>query len=230
MHILKTGCSIFAILICSVAYAAESTCFGTTSNGGLEAGVKLPTSGTNFSTYSTGGSAAGRTYVHSKVRDVILAAYEALGKAMPKKVFVYGETGWASGGRIRPHRTHQNGLSADFMVPVIDASGTSVPLPTSALNRFGYDIEFDTAGRFADFRIDFEAMAEHLFQLNATARKRGVGIALVIFDPPLVPKLFEAARGPYLKENLKFMKRSAWVRHDEHYHVDFSLPCKPMPN
>jgi len=27
---------------------------------------------------------------------------------------------------------------------------------------------------------------------------------------------------------LNFMKGEAWVRHDEHYHVDFAVPCKPL--
>ena len=25
----------------------------------------------------------------------------------------------------------------------------------------------------------------------------------------------------------RFMKGKPWVRHDEHYHVDFAAPCKP---
>ena len=25
----------------------------------------------------------------------------------------------------------------------------------------------------------------------------------------------------------KFMQGAAWVRHDEHYHVDFAVPSKP---
>jgi penicillin-insensitive murein endopeptidase len=112
---------------------------------------------------------------------VVLSAYQSLERAAPGKIFVYGETGWKSGGRIRPHRTHQNGLSVDFMVPVLDRTGRSVPLPTSALNRFGYDIEFDAAGRYQDLEIDFAAVAEHLYQLDAAARRRGIGIALVIF-------------------------------------------------
>jgi penicillin-insensitive murein endopeptidase len=141
-------------------------------------------------------------------------------------VFVYGETGWKSGGRIRPHRTHQNGLSVDFMVPVLDKAGRSVPLPTSALNRFGYDIEFDTAGRYEGLEVDFPAIAEHLYQLHAAARAHGSGIALVIFDRAYLPRLFATPRGPYLQQNLNFMKRQPWVRHDEHYHVDFAVKCQ----
>ncbi len=160
--------------------------------------------------------------------EVIVAAYTALEKSAPGRMFVYGETGRASGGHIRPHRQHQNGLSVDFFVPVRDRTGRSVPLPTSAANRFGYDIEFDKDGRFEDYTIDFESLAEHLYQLQAAAKTRRVGIALVILDPPYLPKLFATARGSFLVQNMKFLKRAAWVRHDEHYHVNFAVNCMPI--
>ncbi|OYU25295.1 MAG: replication initiation protein [Burkholderiales bacterium PBB2] len=206
--------------------AAESQCYGTVSNGRLEGGVKLPSEGPNFTSYSTLAAAAGRTYVHSKVAEIIVLAYEALAKDKPSNTYVYGETGWSSGGRIRPHRTHQNGLSVDFFVPVQDASGKSVPLPTSVTNKLGYDIEFNAKAKYEEYTIDFEATAEHLYQLQVAAKANGAGIALVIFDIEFLPKLFATARGPYLQKELPFMKGKPWVRHDEHYHVDFRVPCK----
>ena len=207
--------------------AAESQCFGTVSNGRIERSTKLPINGANFSSYSTAAAAAGRTHVHSKVAEIVTNAYAALAVAKPDFTYVYGEAGWPLGGRIRPHRTHQNGLSVDFFVPVRNKEGQSVPLPTGVTNRFGYDIEFDSNARYGQYLIDFPAMAEHLYQLHVAAKARGAGIALVIFDPPLLPKLFATPRGPYLQQNLPFMKGRAWVRHDEHYHVDFAGPCRP---
>jgi len=220
--------ALAAVALTTHARAAESTCYGTVAKGRLEGGVRLPPSGANFSAYSSIGAAAGRTYVHSKVRDVVVAAYEALEKSAPSKVFVYGETGWAGGGRIRPHRTHENGLSVDFFVPVTDASGASVPIPGGVTNRFGYDIEFDAHGRFEGYTIDFAAIGAHLVELQRAAQARGVGIALVIFDPPYQPLLFATEHGPFLRDTFTFMKKPAWVRHDEHYHVDFAAPCKPL--
>jgi penicillin-insensitive murein endopeptidase len=218
-----THCLFAATLLLSAAAQAnESVCFGTVANGRLENGVQLPDSGTNFSAYSSLATAVGRNYVHSKVHTVVLTAYEAMSKTVPDVVFVYGETGWRSGGRLRPHRTHQNGLSVDFMVPIRDDSGKSVPLPTNAFNRYGYDIEFEP------YQIDYPAIAEHLYQLKQAAVTAGIDIALVIFDPPMLPRLFETPRGPYLKKHLKFMPTPAWVRHDEHYHVDFGVACKPL--
>jgi penicillin-insensitive murein endopeptidase len=173
-------------------------------------------------------SASGRNYVHSKVAGVVIRSYAALETSLPQKTFVYGETGWAGGGRFRPHRTHQNGLSVDFMVPVVNPDGKSVPLPGTALNRFGYDLEFDDRGKIKDFTIDFEAIGEHLCQLDVAARAGSIDIATVIFDPPYLPKLLETPRGAYLKENIRFFQGKAWWRHDEHYHVDFTVPCRPL--
>jgi penicillin-insensitive murein endopeptidase len=151
-----------------------------------------------------------------------------LASVVPNKVFVYVETGWQSGGRFRPHRTHQNGLSVDFFVPVMDSNGQSVRLPISAFNKFGYGIDFDAAGKFENLTIDFEALGEHLYQLTIAAQKAGNSIALVILDPPYLDKLFSTKHGAFLKQNVRFMKGAAWVRHDEHYHVDFQVPCKQM--
>jgi len=207
--------------------ATESQCFGTVSNGRVKGSVKLPTSGANFTAYSTLAATVGRTYVHSGVAETVARAYSALQVASPSTIYVYGETGWPSGGRFRPHRTHQNGLSVDFFVPVRNAEGKSVPLPTGVTNRFGYDIEFDAEAKHGEYTIDFPAISEHLYQLHVAAKAGGIGIALVIFDTPFLPKLFATPRGAYLRKNLPFMKGKPWVRHDEHYHVDFAVPCRP---
>ena len=226
------GAAILAVALSGHAapvLAAESQCHGTVSRGRIQDSVKLPADGQNFSAYSAVGVVAGRTHVHSKVAAILLAAYGELAKSRPSTVYVYGETGWPSGGRLRPHRTHQNGLSVDFFVPVRNAAGQSVPLPTGVTNKLGYDIDFDQAGKYGEYTIDFPALAEHLYQLHRAAQARGVGVSLVIIDPAYLPRLFDTERGPHLRKALPFMKGKPWVRHDEHYHVDFSVPCKPGP-
>lgn len=216
------------VLAAQIATANESTCFGSVSNGRLDGGVKLPTDGRNFQPYGILGATLGRTYVHSKVRDAVVAAYAALENAAPGTTFVYGETGWAGGGSIRPHRTHQNGLSVDFMVPVTAAGGRPATLPRNLVNRFGYDIEFDAQARYESLSIDFEAIGEHLYQLDHAAKQAGIGIAQVIFDKQFLPRLFATRRGTWLKQRLRFMRGEPWIRHDEHYHVDFAVACRPM--
>ncbi|MES3024056.1 MAG: penicillin-insensitive murein endopeptidase [Pseudomonadota bacterium] len=210
------------------AGAADSVCYGSSSKGRLEGGVRLPDGGTNFEPYSRLGVQLGRTHVHSAVARTLLDAYAVLALARPATRYVYGETGWAKGGRIRPHRTHQNGSAVDLMVPVLNVEGRSVPLPSHAGNKFGYAVEFDAAGRAADLRIDFEAIADHLAALHTAAQKNGIRIERVIIEPAYIPLLGGARQGEFIKRHIPFMQGKAWIRHDEHYHVDFTLPCRPL--
>lgn len=213
--------------VASLCTASEPTsvCTGTPEKGRLEHGWKLPTDGKNFSAYSSIGTILGRTYVHSSVHEIVVTAYGALAKTHPEKRFVYGETGNSEGGLFKPHKTHQNGLSVDFMVPVLDERGESLELPSSPLNKFGYDIEFTAKGVYEDLRMDFDAIGAHLLALKQAADARGIKIRRVIFDNELQKLLFASKYGEMVKHQLTFSKKRPWVRHDEHYHVDFDVKC-----
>ncbi len=206
---------------------SASTCFGTTSNGALADGCKLPSNGPNFSAYTALGSLLGRTWVHCTVAQVVSDAFGALAVSNPNWRFVYGESGAAEGGQFDPHKTHQNGLSVDFMVPVVNKSGKSLPLPTGITNKYGYSIEFDSIGRVDDLTIDFAALAAHIAAIRKAAEANGIGIWRVIFDPKLQPFLHSTPSWPQLQD-IQFSTRPSWVRHDEHYHVDFEILCKPI--
>lgn len=225
-HTLKLIWGFLFFVVSQNTYSKDSVCFGTTSNGSLTNGTKLPSKGENFIGYSALARLAGRTYVHSKVRDIIVASYKDLEKEQPGKVFKYAETGFKEGGKFKPHKTHMNGLSVDFMTPVINGLGESVHLPTNALNKLGYNIEFDSSGVYEGLKIDYDAMAAHITALHKQSKRAGYDIWRVIFDPKLQANLFETHYGAYLKENIQFSQKRSWVRHDEHYHVDFSIPCK----
>jgi len=223
---------IFSLLCATTVNATAkdsppvSTCYGTTSHGRLDAGVKLPRSGTNFVTYSDVARMAGRTFVHSQVAEILLDTWKALETEMPGKMYKYAETGFAEGGPFAPHKTHQNGLSVDFMTPVINKEGESVHLPTYPWTRFGYDLEFDQQGRLGDLTIDYDALAAHIVMLDRTAKAMGVGLWRVIFAPELQAGLFATRYGDYIRSNIQLSTRRSWVRHDEHYHVDFDIPCQ----
>lgn len=208
------------------ALRLPSVCHGTPARGSLEHGWPLPSSGPNFSAYSKLGVVLGRNHVHSAVYQVVVEAYAQLAREAPVVRYVYGETGNARGGRFRPHKSHQNGTSVDFFVPVRDALGRSVPLPTGTFHKFGYDIEFDSAARYRDLTIDFDAMARHLLALRRAADHFGVGIRVVIFDDALQKQLFASTLGPRVRRTMRFSTKKPWVRHDEHYHVDFIVPCR----
>lgn len=223
-------CAVIAAILLiapSTSFGTDrSVCFGTTDRGSLENGWQLPGSGINFEAYSLVGVAAGRNYVHSDVYQVVVESYSNLNQKMPDKKFLYGETGWKNGGKFRPHKSHQNGLSVDFFVPVVDKFGKSVFLPTNALNKFGYNIEFSNSGEYEGYIIDFDAMAEHLLELKKISDKNGIKIWRVIFDNELQKLLFATKKGSELRKQLQFSTKKPWVRHDEHYHVDFDVPCK----
>jgi penicillin-insensitive murein DD-endopeptidase len=203
-----------------------SVCRGNVVTGSLEGGRRLPLWGDNYRAYSVLGFLAGRTFVHSSVRNTMRDAYAELSKTRPELRFLYAESGWPWGGGFAPHKTHANGTAVDFHVPVRTSDGQITELPSSPFNKLGYAIEFDAAGRSGSYRIDFEAMALHLLALDKAARANGIRIRRVIFDPALLPKLQAAPSGAQALARMAFTRQQVWIRHDEHYHVDFDVPCK----
>lgn len=202
---------------------------GSRVNGYLVNGKRLKTTGPNFETYSRLGSTMGRTCVHSQVRDAIYDAYAGVHEREPALIFVYGEAGWCSGGEFWPHRTHQHGLSVDFMVPVRE-QGRIVRHPSTVFDGFGYRNDFDEDGRMGEFTIDFEAMALHLDELRKAAKANGLKIERVIFAPDLQEHLFDTKLGRRLKKKIRFTTKPVWVRHDDHYHVDFRVVHEDTPS
>ncbi|MEO0560349.1 MAG: penicillin-insensitive murein endopeptidase [Bacteroidota bacterium] len=201
---------------------APSESLGQTNNGSLVNGKRLPSSGPGFATYSRLGSLLGRTATHHRVRDAVLDAYAAVYAEHPEVTLLYGETGWPSGGSFRPHRTHQNGLSVDFMVPVLRAGEPDV-LPTHVFTKWGYGIDFDDDGQNGDLAIDFEMLAEHLHQLDLATQAHGLTIEVVILAPSLQDELAATERGAEITQRLRFSRNPSWVRHDDHIHVDFRV-------
>ena len=143
----------------------------------------------------------------------------------PQRTWQYGEMGRASGGSLWPHQTHQNGLSADFFMPVVNEGGVPQKLPISFLNKFGYGLEFDRRGKLDDWTIDWKAVADHLLALRDAAHAHGVRVQRIIITPVFHERLFQVA--PEVRRLAPlFMKKEAWVRHDEHYHVDLEIPAR----
>ena len=91
-----------------------------------------------------------------------------------------------------------------------------------------YGIEFDSAGRFENLTVDFAAITAHLYFLERQARARGVKIHRVILAPEFERRLLGTPHWPEVRAAVLFSKAKPWVRHDEHYHVDFLVGCKPL--
>lgn len=200
-----------------------SRCVGGVAGGALENGRRMPFWGDNYRAYSLLGWLIGRTFMQGTVRDAIAASYADLAKQHPDLRFVYAESAWPWGGGFAPHKTHQNGTSVDFLVPIRSEGGEVTTAFTWIGNLWGYGINFDRNGQSGAKKIDFAAMAAHLQALEKAARARGISIKRVIFDTQLQPKLLAAAGGA---RQLAFNQQQAWVRHDDHYHVEFNVPCR----
>ena len=226
LPVLAFGCYATWIAWLGRESGPPSRCYGRVVGGWLEGGRRLPLWGENYSSYSVLGFLAGRTFMHGAVRDAALAAYAELNETHPELRFMYAESGWPWGGSFAPHRSHMNGTSVDFHVPVRTVDGAVADFPASVFNQLGYSVVFDETGRSGAYTIDFEAMALHLLALERAARAQGIAIGRVIFDVRLQPKLFATEAGARLSQILTFNKRQAWVPHDEHYHVDFRVPCR----
>ncbi|MDR2947455.1 MAG: replication initiation protein [Candidatus Adiutrix sp.] len=185
----------------------------------------LPVSGPNFKAASRFAHGLGRYYLRGRTAAAIVAAYAELARTHPDYHYVYGEMGWKGGGRFRPHRTHRQGLSADFMTPMLKTGrdGKAVPARPfyNALNLWGYRIRLDGQGRYKNYQLDAKAMIAHLAALKKTAPRFGLRVERVIFDPPLL-KLLRADPSFAQLRGLAFMKNQAWFPHDGHYHVDFA--------
>ncbi|MBX2877363.1 MAG: penicillin-insensitive murein endopeptidase [Saprospiraceae bacterium] len=193
---------------------------GRVGKGSIVNAKRIPYRGANFTTYSFGGYLSGRTFVHDKVKTTVLDAYEICRETAPSTHFILGETGRKHGGAFIPHRTHQNGLSVDFMTPLLKKDR---PYQRHHLfNLWGYAHEFDDKGKKGNLEVDYETMAIHLLAVKRAAKANGLRIQKVIFDPVLRPKLLATSMGKELR-SLPFTKNRVIIRHDDHYHIDFKV-------
>ncbi len=214
---------IFPGILLSFENDTESKSIGHVANGRIENSKRMYFRGANFTTYSFGGYLVGRTYVNDRIRKIIRQSYAVCEKTCPDITFVLGEIGRKNGGKFLPHRTHQSGLSVDFMTPLLKKEKTY--RSNHLFNLWGYRHEFDNKGKMGKVKIDFETMAKHLYELQKATAAEGLVIQKVIFDPVLRPLLLATSYGPKIKD-LPFTKKRVIVRHDDHYHIDFGVPSR----
>lgn len=199
---------------------------GTVGGGKLGNGYILPFSGRNFHYFDTTSYLHDRCFVNGKVKETLLATYGRLETEAPGRLFGIMECSNEHGGKIAPHRTHQNGLSVDFMSP-LKKNGQ----PFTDLDFMGaphYLMDFDANGIYEDdpeVSIDFELMAQHLLVLIEEAKKQGLKIEKIIWKTELRDELFATPSGKKLKATGVYVtpKLTPLINalHDDHYHVDF---------
>jgi penicillin-insensitive murein endopeptidase len=114
-------------------------------------------------------------------------------------------------------------------MPVRDAQSRRVLMPTAPWNKFGYSLEFDGSGQGHGLKIDFESVAELLVEVRRQADLHGLALDRIIVAPEYVERVLSAKAAGIRELEHLFLRKPAWVRHDEHLHIDFRVvpPRKP---
>lgn len=207
---------------------SPSTSGGSVSNGTLTNGRIFPFSGANFHYFDTTSYLADRGFTHEKVLKTVLEAYSSLESLLPDRHFCIMECSHKHGGKLFPHRTHQNGLSIDFMMPKLKDSQ-----PYYGLDDLGaqhYMLTFDENGTYSEdptIQLDFNTIALHILELQSAAKKNGMSIEKVIINTNLKDELFATENGKILKTSGIYVVRnlSPLINsvHDDHFHIDFKF-------
>jgi penicillin-insensitive murein DD-endopeptidase len=233
---MKKKILLLLMLICLISAYRElfyqnkgkSKSQGDFANGKLENAYLIPFSANNFSYFSlVSYFLMDNAYTNSKMHKTIIDAYADCEKSCPTIKFKLMECANKEGGKMAIHRTHQLGLSADFMVVKKNKSGDQ----SRFLDYFGmahYLHGFDENGRhllFKNVEIDFETCAKHILALDNAARNNGLKLSKVIFKLDLHDNLFTTPSGKEIKRRDIYFAQ--WMPpfidnlHDDHYHVDF---------
>ncbi|XOV66910.1 MAG: penicillin-insensitive murein endopeptidase [Fluviicola sp.] len=204
----------------------QSKSIGTVANGRLEHATLIPFKGKNFSYFDVPSYLGGRAFANNRVIEITQNTYQSLLSQGVDRHFKVMEFSHKNGGKMYPHRTHQNGLSVDYMMP-LKKDGK----PYYGLDDIGashYLLDFDTEGRYTKDKsvsIDFNLAARHILELDKQARKKGMRIHKVIFNTHLKDELYASNFGKELKSSGIYITRnlSKLINdlHDDHYHVDF---------
>jgi len=202
-----------------------STSKGSVSNGSLENGKLLPYNGPNFWYFDKGSYLSSRGFVHSKVKKTVLDSYKNL-EVLSDRNWCIMEASNQKGGKLYPHRTHQNGMSIDFMMPLKKDNKPYYQLDSSGTMH--YLMTFDDNGYHAkkkDVQIDFDAVGLHIIELEKAARKNGLKIKKIIIKIELKDELYASKYGATIKKKgiyvVKGLTKMINALHDDHYHIDF---------
>jgi len=205
----------------------KSESIGSVRNGSLKNGYLMPYSGTNFSYFSPFSYyILNNAYTHQKVYNTIIQAYKTCENTCPGIKFGLMETSDKHGGKLMIHRTHQNGLSADFMIPKKRKEKQSRVLDRLGLSHYLLFFDDDGKNNIAkSISLDFESMGKHIIALDDAAKTNGLAIRKIILKIALKDDLLAteagkeiSRRGIYIVQNLSDIVDTV---HDEHYHIDF---------
>ncbi len=201
---------------------------GVPGEGTMQNGKLFPFEGPNFKYFSQWSYINGRAFMNHQLRDVVLESYDTLLAQFPERFWGIMECSLKSGGVISGHRTHQNGLSIDFMTPL--KKNDSAYYGLDDLGGRHYRLDFNDEGKLRSdttISIDFDMMGEHILSLNRIAKLHGLKIKKVILMKSLKNDLYAVPSGEMiLRKNIyitKNLPKNVDQSHDDHYHIDFII-------
>jgi len=206
--------------------AKESESKGSVSDGSLINGHIFPPIGDNFKYFDDDSYLEARAFTNEKVLNSILLSYHYLDSLYPGRKFYTMELSNKDVGKMFPHRTHQNGMSCDFMMPKIKDGSPYYSL--DSIGKKHYFLSFTDDGKYPDdtsIGVDFNLIAHHILLLNEAAKQYGLKIKKVIIKIEYKPYLFATEYGKQLKiSNIYVVQKLTPLinaLHDDHYHIDF---------
>ena len=209
--------------------AGQSISTGSSGNGSLKNAFQLDYKTSNmryFSPFSY--YVLGNAFVHSKLYYTLIESYEACETTCPDTKFKLMECSSKKGGKIMIHRTHQHGLSADFMVSKMRNDRQIKRF--DKLGIWHYLLKFDEGGnlgRKKNVSIDFESMGKHIIALDNAAKANGLAIKIVILKINLKDDFYKTTSGKEVKRRgiyfAQYLQPNVDKMHDDHYHVDFTI-------
>jgi len=221
--------AIFVLAIPQFAQTnkGKSKSEGSRSKGKISNAYLMPYSGKNFSYFSwLSYFIMDNGYINSKVHNTLISAYKICETTCPDIQFKVMECANKQGGKMMLHRTHQNGLSVDFMVPKIKNHRQHKWY--DQLGLWHYLLNFTEDGKLKNNKkigIDFETTAKHILALDDAARQNGLAIKRVILKINLKDDLFKTESGKKIKQKgiyfAQALQPSVDNMHDDHYHIDF---------
>ena len=203
----------------------KSISHGKVSDGSIEHSKLVPYFGKNYSYFDTTSYFSGRAFLHEDVLKIALNAYKKLENYSDRHYRIM-ECSNKKGGKLFPHRTHQNGTSIDFMMPLLKEGKPFYELDSIGVSH--YWLTFDEQGKYSEdnsVEIDFETIAKHILTLNEEANKIGWKIKKVIIKIELKDELYATPSGKKIKQEgiyvVQGLSKIINALHDEHYHIDF---------
>ena len=147
---LSLGLLFIALMIVCVPHlfyknSGISTSIGTTESGSLENAYQIDYNTNNCRYFSPiSFYLLGSGYVNAQLYNTLIQTYKACETACPNVDFRIMECSNKQGGKMPLHRTHRNGLSVDFMVPLLKNGKQNKFY--DRLGLWHYLLQFDSSG------------------------------------------------------------------------------------